>query len=47
MKEIDNMLDTWIRNSIIRDKLRKLITKEIEKSTISGYEMAHDEVRAD
>ena len=31
MKEIDNMLDTWIRNSIIRNKLRKLIIKEINK----------------
>tara|TARA_R100000781_G_scaffold27382_1_gene20378 strand:+ start:184 stop:297 length:114 start_codon:yes stop_codon:yes gene_type:complete len=31
MKEIDDMLDTWIRNSIIRDKLRKLIIKEIDK----------------
>jgi len=31
MKEIDNMLDTWIRNSIIRNKLRELIIKEINK----------------
>jgi hypothetical protein len=31
MKEIDNMLDTWIRNSIIRNKLRELIIKEIKK----------------
>jgi len=30
MKEIDNMLDTWIRNSIIRNKLRELIIKTIE-----------------
>ena len=31
MKEIDQMLDQWIRNSIIRAKLRALITKEINK----------------
>ena len=30
MKEIDQMLDTWIRNSIIRNKLRELIIKTIE-----------------
>ena len=29
MREIDDMLDTWIRNSIIRNKLRELIVKEI------------------
>jgi hypothetical protein len=31
MKEIDNMLDQWIHNSIIKAKLRELITKEINK----------------
>tara|TARA_R110002020_G_scaffold89040_1_gene217944 strand:- start:261 stop:368 length:108 start_codon:yes stop_codon:yes gene_type:complete len=31
MKEIDNMLNTWIYNSIIREELRKLIIKEINK----------------
>ena len=31
MKEIDNMLNTWIRNSIIRNKLRELIVNEIKK----------------
>jgi len=31
MEEIDQMLDQWIRNSIIRAKLRELITKEINK----------------
>ena len=31
MKEIDDILDTWIRNSIIRNKLRELIIKEINK----------------
>ena len=47
MKEIDQMLDQWIHNSIIRTKLRKLIVKEIEKAQMYGYEAAHDEVRAD
>tara|TARA_R100001594_G_C3856135_1_gene219713 strand:+ start:134 stop:241 length:108 start_codon:yes stop_codon:yes gene_type:complete len=32
MKEIDDMLNVWILNSIIRDKLRKLIIKEIKKN---------------
>ena len=32
MKEIDNMLETWIYNSIIREQLRKLIIKEINKN---------------
>ena len=31
MKEIDSMLETWIYNSIIREELRKLIIKEINK----------------
>ena len=31
MKEIDEMLDQWIHNSIIRAKLRKLIIKELKK----------------
>ena len=30
MKEIDQMLDQWIYNSIIRDRLRKLIIKAIK-----------------
>ena len=43
MKEIDNMLDQWIHNSIIRAKLRKLITKEINNMkkkciTVLDYE---------
>jgi len=29
MKEIDQMLDQWIHNSIIRAKLRELIIKEV------------------
>ena len=32
MKEIDNMLNRWIYNSIIRKQLRKLIIKEINKN---------------
>jgi len=32
MKEIDQMLEQWIYNSIIRDKLRELIIKAINKS---------------
>jgi len=30
MKEIDQMLDQWIHNSIIRAKLRDLIIKELK-----------------
>jgi len=29
MKEINQMLDQWIHSSIIRAKLRELITKQI------------------
>jgi len=29
MKEIDDMLNTWIFNDIIREQLRKLIIKAI------------------
>jgi len=47
MKEIDQKLNQWIYNSIIRAEIRELIVKEIEKAQIYGYEMAHDEVRAD
>lgn len=32
MKEIDVMLEKWIRNSIIRNELRSLIIKEINKN---------------
>ena len=32
MKEIDEMLNTWIFNSIIRKQLRDLIIKEINKN---------------
>jgi len=33
MEEIDQMLDQWIHNSIIRAKLRELITKQIRTTT--------------
>ena len=32
MKEIDIYLNQWIRNSIIREELRNLIIKEINKN---------------
>ena len=32
MEEIDVMLERWIRNSIIREQLRNLIIKEINKN---------------
>ena len=32
MKEIDEMLKPWVYNSIIREQLRKLIIKEINKN---------------
>ena len=47
MKEIDKLLEKWIKNSIIRKEIRDAIVKEIEKAQIYGYEAAHDEVRAD
>ena len=47
MKEIDQKLNQWIYNSIIRAEIRELIVKEIEKAQMYGYEAAHDEVRAD
>ena len=33
MKEIDQMLDKWIYNSIIRARLRELIIKAINENT--------------
>ena len=32
MVEIDKMLDRWVYNSIIREQLRELIIKEINKN---------------
>tara|TARA_R100001244_G_scaffold3125_1_gene4493 strand:+ start:421 stop:525 length:105 start_codon:yes stop_codon:yes gene_type:complete len=34
MKEIDEMLEQWIHNSIIREQLRKLIIKAIKNETL-------------
>ena len=31
MKEIDQMLEQWIHNTIIRERFRKIIVKEINK----------------
>ena len=31
MKEIDEKLDQWIHNSIIRAEIRELIIKELKK----------------
>ena len=31
MKQIDEMLDRWIHNSIIRKQLRDLIIKELKQ----------------
>ena len=31
MKEIDQMLDQWIYNSIMRAEIRKIIVKQINK----------------
>ena len=31
MKQIDEMLDRWIYNNIVRKQLRKLIINEIKK----------------
>ena len=33
MEKIDQMLDRWMYNSIIRTKLRKLIIKAINENT--------------
>ena len=33
MKEIDDMLDIWIHNTIIRKRLRDLIIKAINENT--------------
>jgi len=36
MKEIDEMLDRWIHNSIIRKQFRDLIIKELKKKNNGG-----------
>jgi len=35
MKEIDQMLDQWIKNTIIKAKFREIIVKEIDKYKIN------------
>ena len=37
MKEIDQMLDQWIHNSIIRAKLRELIINRINDKQIEAF----------
>jgi len=31
MKEIDNWLNQWVKNSIVRERFRNIILKEINK----------------
>jgi len=38
MKEIDQMLDQWIKNTIIKAKFREIIVKEIDKYKINTNE---------
>ena len=51
MKEINQKLNQWIYNSIIRDEVREAIIHMVNDKKIeafkAGYEAAHDEVRAD
>jgi len=47
MKEINQKLRQWIKNSSIRAEVRIVIIKEIKRSYELGYYTAHDEVRAD
>ena len=37
MKEIDQMLDRWIHNGIIRAKLRELIINRINDKQIEAF----------
>ena len=37
MEEIDQKLDQWIYNSIIRAEIRELIVKAIAEANKSGY----------
>ena len=37
MKEIDQKLDQWIHNTIIRAEIRELIVKAIAEANKSGY----------
>ena len=42
MKEIDQMLNQWIRNSIIRAEVREIIVKELQKEYHLGVEAGLD-----
>jgi len=42
MKEINQKLDQWIYNSIIRDEVRAVIVKEIDKAYERGLEAGLD-----
>jgi len=42
MKEIDQKLDQWIYNSIIRAEIRKIIMKERTKQYTLGVEAGFD-----
>ena len=35
MREIDQMLEQWIKNTIIRAKFREIIVKEIDKHRLN------------
>ena len=35
MKEIDQLLEQWVKNSIIRAKIRAVIVKEIDKHKLN------------
>ena len=44
MEEIDEMLDKWIYNSIIRKQLRDLIIKELNKDESNRHEQGDSRV---
>jgi len=42
VEEIDQMLNQWIRNSIIRAEVREIIVKELQKEYHLGVEAGLD-----
>ena len=42
MREIDQMLDQWIKNTIIKSKFREIIVKECSKQYNLGIEAGLD-----
>ena len=42
MKEIDQKLDQWIHNTIIRAEIREIIVKELQKEYHLGVEAGLD-----